>query len=63
MINIQKSDREKDKFKVYCKCGHPVHIYPFERKNKKVCSWCGHLVYINEKEKFKEKMEGLIKSE
>lgn len=60
MINIQKSDKEKDKFKIYCKCGHVVHIYPFEHINKKVCSWCGKYVYVNEKERFKEKMKGMI---
>ena len=42
---------ERHKYRIKCKCGHIVHIYPFERRNKKICSWCNHYVYINHKEK------------
>lgn len=48
---------ERHKYRIKCKCGHIVHIYPFERRNKKICSWCKHYVYINHKEEFKEKVK------
>lgn len=47
---------EKDKFKYYCKCGHYTHIYPFERINKKICSWCGNYIYVSKKEEFKDRL-------
>lgn len=39
-------------YKVYCSCGHPTFIYPFEKKQKKICTWCGLYVYANKKEEF-----------
>lgn len=51
-----KLNEEANKYKYYCECGHPVVIYPMEHRTKKVCSWCGHYVYINEKEKFKDEI-------
>lgn len=42
-----------------CKCGHSVVIPP--KKSFKICNWCWHLVFKNEKEEFiytlKEKMK------
>ena len=45
---------EQTKYRVYCNCGHSMVIYPFEHKNKKICSWCGNYVYKNNVEKFKD---------
>nr|DAE91238.1 MAG TPA: alpha-aminoadipate carrier protein [Caudoviricetes sp.] len=43
-----------------CRCGHSVVIYPFEKRIKKLCSWCGEYVYINEREEFKDKLMKLL---
>lgn len=51
---IQKYCNEVQKFKVACKCGHKVMI-PYN-KGSKVCGWCGHKVYKNGFEKFKERL-------
>ena len=47
---------EKSKYKYYCKCGHNAYIYPFEKVNKKICSWCGNYIYVNKKEEFKDNL-------
>lgn len=52
--NQSKITNECAKYKVYCKCGHSVIIYPCEHRVKKICSWCGHTVYKNDLEKFKD---------
>lgn len=54
MDEYNKKSNEMSKYKVYCKCGHSTVIYPFEHKNKKICSWCGNYVYKNQLEKFKD---------
>lgn len=56
---IKKSD-EIAKYKHMCRCGHSVVIYPFEKRIKKLCSWCGEYVYINEREEFKDKLMKLL---
>ena len=48
------------KYKHMCRCGHSVVIYPFEKRIKKLCSWCGEYVYINEREEFKDKLMKLL---
>ena len=45
---------EKSKYKVKCKCGKYVIFYPIIPENKLLCSHCGHYVYKDEKEKFKD---------
>lgn len=52
--NYSKISNEMSKYRIYCQCGHSVIIYPFERRNKKICSYCGNLVYKNELERFKD---------
>jgi len=54
---------ELTKYKVSCPCGHKTVFYPFEKKDKKICSWCGHYVYINKRVEFKEKLRRLLKIE
>lgn len=53
-------DNERSKYKVYCKCGHSIIIYPFEKKDKKICSWCGYYVYKNKKLEFIDKLNNLL---
>lgn len=48
------------KYSCGCKCGHSVVIYPFEKRTKKICTWCGEYVYINEREEFKDKLRNLL---
>lgn len=43
---------------VKCKsCGHSIVFLFFEQKEKKICNWCGHVVYANDKIEFKEKLK------
>ena len=53
---LKKRTDEISKYSYRCKCGHSVVIYPFERKVKKLCSWHGEYVYINEREEFKDRL-------
>lgn len=45
---------EKMKYVVLCDCTCRVSFYPFENRTKKVCKWCGKIVYKNKKEQFKD---------
>ena len=62
-LTDQKFIDELSKYKYTCSCGHTLVI--LRPKTKKLCKWCGHYVYVNEKEKekeeFKKKMKGLLK--
>ena len=40
---------------VYCKCGHSITFNP--KHTKELCTHCGHYVYRDEKEKFKEMLK------
>ena len=52
--------RRKYKFK--CKhCGWFTVIYPFEKKDKKVCRNCGHYVYSDYKYEFIDKVKEVMK--
>lgn len=57
--NDSKISSERAKYKIYCKCGHSLVFYPFEKRKKKLCSHCGYYVYLNKKEEFKERL-GLL---
>lgn len=53
-----KMTEEYSKYIVYCKnCGHTMYFIPFENKKKKICSWCGHAVYENERTEFEDKLK------
>ena len=42
---------------IKCKnCGHSIVFLYFEQRETKICSWCGHLVYANDKVEFKDKL-------
>ena len=58
-----KLEKERVKYKKYCKCGHSMIFYPMEHKDKKPCSWCGHYVFINKKVEFKYRLNRLLKIE
>lgn len=51
---FNKLSDERQKFKITCECGHRLFIPEFRKKV--ICGWCGHYVYKNEKEKFKDKL-------
>lgn len=55
----EKVLKERTKFRVYCQCGHSMVMFPFEHRNKKICTHCGYYVYQNKKEEFKERL-GLL---
>lgn len=57
----KKVEDERTKYTVYCKCGHSVIFFPFEKEKKKICSYCGYYVYYNKKDEFLEKLKGEIK--
>lgn len=38
-----------------CKCGHSVAIY--NRFRREICSQCGRMVFLTDKDKFKYKMK------
>ena len=52
----QKLEDERAKYKRYCVCGHSIVFPPTSKTNKTICTWCGHFIYKNDKEEFKEKL-------
>lgn len=44
-----------------CKCGHTVLIC--KKDVKRLCSWCGRYVFINEKEECKYRIMEMLKNE
>ena len=38
-----------------CKCGHSIQI--FKREGYDICSYCGRMVFISDKHKFKYNMK------
>ena len=59
--------KDQKKFKAlaqnryYCYCGHSVVINP--REKRVMCRHCGHWVYKDKQEYFKERMKGILKDE
>ena len=48
------------KFKVKCQhCGHVVILI---KQNFIICDWCGHKIYRNKQEEFKDKVKQELKS-
>lgn len=60
MYEDTKLETERAKYKYYCKCGHSLTIYPMEKRIKKLCSWCGHYVYINKRVEFIDKLKKML---
>lgn len=55
--------KERTKYKIYCKCGHSMIFYPIEKKDRKLCEWCGHYVYKDKRIEFKYRLNKLLKIE
>lgn len=51
-------ESELSKYKVKCKCGHILILI---RRNKAICTHCGHYVYKDKQEEFRDRMKGLMK--
>ena len=58
-VNLEKYNEEIYNHKRQCSCGHKVFIHP--KRSKALCSWCGHYVYKDKKEEFKNKLLGEIR--
>lgn len=64
MRTINLNEKEMDKYldslseaKIVCKkCGHKV---TFGRKDRVICSWCGHWIYKDDKTEYKYKIQEL----
>jgi len=60
--NETRLENIRRKYKYKCEhCDWTTVIYPFERKNKKICRNCGHYVYICKQIEFKEKLKEVMK--
>lgn len=55
--NDMRLIEERARFRVYCKCGHGTLFFPFEHKDKKVCSWCGYYIYKDKQAEFSDKLK------
>ena len=44
-------------YKVKCKCGHSILM----NRDKKICNYCGRLVYRTKQIEFKEKLKGELR--
>lgn len=55
---ITKKMKQATNHTVKCKCGHSLSISPL--RDKKICSWCKHMVYRTKQIEFREKMKKLL---
>lgn len=58
---IQKLQDLAHDYQIQCKCGTKTVIYPYEKRDKKICRNCGHYVYANEKTKFEDTLKKYMK--
>lgn len=57
-----KLESMRIKYKYKCShCGWFNVIYPFEKREKKICKNCGHWVYVNKLAEFKDKLKEVNK--
>lgn len=56
----RKYASEMAKIRVRCECSHTT-LFPIFGPDVKICSYCGHKVYRNEKVEFKENLLKVIK--
>lgn len=54
-------EKERSKYKRYCKCGHSQVFPPTSKKDKIICTWCGNYIYKNDYEEFKSNLFNNIK--
>lgn len=48
-------------YKVMCSCGHRVVIT--NKYKRKICNWCGNMVYLNEEEQKKHDFKNNLEKE
>lgn len=53
-MSYKKLDKLDSLNQVYCKCGHSVS---FRLPYKRLCNYCGRVVYPNKKMWFKDKLK------
>ena len=56
---FERVSNEYERIKYSCKCGHKVVIPFFAKRN--LCSWCGHWVYRDKKDEFKDRLTSQLK--
>lgn len=59
----KKIESELAKGKRYCKCGHSMVFSKASRTNKKICHYCGRLVYRSDIEEFEERLKAKMRRE
>lgn len=42
-----------------CDCGHSMYLSPAHPK--RICRWCGNMVYLDKREEFKERLKNIVK--
>ena len=55
--DIVKCEKERANYKRYCICGHSIVFPQTAKVNKTICDWCGHWIYKNDYEEFKDKYQ------
>lgn len=58
---IEKLEKVRQQYRYKCDCGWYTTIYPFEKSGKKICRNCGHYVYADKQQEFKDKLKGKMK--
>lgn len=53
--------RELNKYKRKCTCGHTIIFYNNSRRDKLICTHCGRYIYKSDLTEFKEKLGKLKK--
>ena len=53
--DVIRAENDRSNYKRYCSCGHSIIFPPKSKVNKTICSWCGHWIYKNNFEEFKER--------
>ena len=59
-VEEDKLNTAKQSMKVQCKCSNKVSFYAFEHIDKKVCDWCGNLVFKDKKAEYNHRMKQLL---
>ena len=60
-MRMIKLEKDRAKYKRYCKCGHSIIFPPTSKANKTICSWCGNYIYKNDYEEFEDNIKKVLK--
>lgn len=52
---IEKKYNDKEKYRVYCKCGHTNYIV--NKEGRAECNYCHNLVFKDKETEFKYRMQ------